>query len=154
MTPARWKQVEELFERVADLPDGERAAHLDAAETKIRDEVIALLAADAEAAPSIASRVIGGVQNLHEDSATIAHAGPYRLKREIGRGGMGTVYLAARDDGQYQGEVAIKLLRPGMDTGIFLERFRRERQALARLQHLNIAGCWIPARPPTGRSTS
>ena len=139
MTPARWKQVEELFDRVADLPAAERATHLDAAETEIRDEVLALLAADGEAAPAIAARVIGGVQNLHEDSATIAHAGPYRLKREIGRGGMGTVYLAARDDGQYQGEVAIKLLRPGMDTGIFLERFRRERQALARLQHLHIA---------------
>ena len=139
MTPERWKQVEALFDQVADLAVEERAVYLDAAEAGIRDEVLALLAAEAEAASAIVARISGGVQNLHEDSATIAHAGPYRLKKEIGRGGMGTVYLAARDDGQYQGEVAIKLLRPGMDTGIFLERFRRERQALARLQHLNIA---------------
>ena len=42
--------------------------------------------------------------------------GPYSLLRELGRGGMGTVYLAERDDEQYQTKVAIKLVRPGMDT--------------------------------------
>ena len=52
---------------------------------------------------------------------------------------MGTVYLAERDDDQYQTKVAIKLVRPGMDTDLILHRFRRERQTLARLQHPNIA---------------
>ncbi len=52
---------------------------------------------------------------------------------------MGTVFLAERADEEYQGEVAIKLIRPGMDTDFFLSRFRRERQTLARRQHPNIA---------------
>src|SRR5262249_54423313 len=65
--------------------------------------------------------------------------GPYRLIRELGRGGMGTVYLAERADEQYQTKVAIKLVRPGMDTDFILQRFRRERQILAHLQHPHIA---------------
>jgi len=52
---------------------------------------------------------------------------------------MGTVFLAERDDDQYKASVAIKLVRPGMDTEFILARFRRERQTLARLQHPNIA---------------
>ena len=52
---------------------------------------------------------------------------------------MGAVYLGERDDGQYDAEVAVKLIRPGLDTEFFLARFKRERQALARLQHPNIA---------------
>ena len=51
---------------------------------------------------------------------------------------MGSVFLAERDDDQYQAKVAVKLVRPGMDTEFILARFRRERQTLARLQHPNI----------------
>jgi non-specific serine/threonine protein kinase/serine/threonine-protein kinase len=65
--------------------------------------------------------------------------GPYRLLREIGRGGMGTVYLAARDDGEFKHQVAIKLVKRGMDTDRILARFRHERQILAGLDHPNIA---------------
>ena len=75
------------------------------------------------------------------EATAIAHptrVGPYRLVRELGRGGMGTVFLAERDDEQYQAQVAVKLVRPGMDTAFILDRFRRERQTLARLQHPNI----------------
>ena len=67
------------------------------------------------------------------------HIGPYRIIREIGRGGMGTVYLAARDDDQYQKQVAIKLIKRGMDTDFIVQRFRNERQILAHLDHPNIA---------------
>lgn len=66
-------------------------------------------------------------------------AGPYRLTAELGRGGMGTVYLGERDDGQYEAQVAVKVIRRGLDTQFFLTRFKRERQALARLEHPNIA---------------
>jgi len=59
--------------------------------------------------------------------------------REIGRGGMGSVYLASRADEQYESDVAIKVVRPGFDTDFILRRFRRERQILARLHHPNIA---------------
>jgi serine/threonine protein kinase/tetratricopeptide (TPR) repeat protein len=65
--------------------------------------------------------------------------GAYVLSREIGRGGMGTVYLAARADGYFEKEVAIKLLNPGFDTEEMLRRFHSERQVLARLDHPNIA---------------
>ncbi len=64
--------------------------------------------------------------------------GPYRLEREIGRGGMGVVYLASRADDQFDRRVAIKLLHPGVDSGELLDRFRNERQILANLDHPNI----------------
>src|SRR5262249_24540084 len=65
--------------------------------------------------------------------------GAYRLVRLLGRGGMGSVHLAVRDDDQYQKEVAIKLLKRGMDTDFMLHRFRQERQILANLEHPFIA---------------
>ena len=64
--------------------------------------------------------------------------GAYELKREIGRGGMGTVYLAERVDGEFKQRVAVKLIKRGMDTDLILKRFRRERQILAALDHPNI----------------
>jgi serine/threonine protein kinase len=64
--------------------------------------------------------------------------GQWRLIRRLGQGGMGTVYLAERADGQYESQAAIKLLRRGLDTDFILHRFRRERQILARLDHPNI----------------
>ena len=66
--------------------------------------------------------------------------GPYRLVREVGRGGMGTVYLAVRSDDAYQKRVAIKVLKRGMDTEAIVGRFRNERQILASLEHPYIAG--------------
>jgi serine/threonine protein kinase/Tfp pilus assembly protein PilF len=65
--------------------------------------------------------------------------GVYALEREIGRGGMGTVYLAGRADGEFDHQVAVKLIRRGMDSDLILKRFRRERQILAALNHPNIA---------------
>ncbi len=64
--------------------------------------------------------------------------GPYRIEREIGRGGMGTVYEAWRADGEFQHRVAIKLIKSGLDTESVLKRFRNERQILAQLNHPNI----------------
>jgi serine/threonine protein kinase/tetratricopeptide (TPR) repeat protein len=64
--------------------------------------------------------------------------GAYRILRELGHGGMGTVYLAARADDQYQKRVAIKTIR-GLDSEEVLRHFRRERQILAALDHPNIA---------------
>ena len=65
--------------------------------------------------------------------------GVYELKREIGRGGMGAVYFAERADGEFRQNVAIKLVKRGMDTDSILKRFRRERQIIASLDHPNIA---------------
>jgi eukaryotic-like serine/threonine-protein kinase len=65
--------------------------------------------------------------------------GQYAIVREIGRGGMGTVYLAERADGQFQQQVALKVLRPGLETGDVVRRFAQERQILAALHHPAIA---------------
>ncbi len=65
--------------------------------------------------------------------------GAYEIVREIGRGGMGAVYLAKRADGQFEKEVAIKLLKRGTDTDEILRRFHAERRILAQLDHPNIA---------------
>ena len=65
--------------------------------------------------------------------------GPYALVRELGRGGMGAVWLAERADGEFEQRVAVKLIRPGWDAGELLARFRAERQILAGLTHPNIA---------------
>ena len=65
--------------------------------------------------------------------------GAYRIEREIGRGGMGAVYLAVRADNTFQKRVVIKIVKRGMDTDFILRRFRRERQILATLSHPNIA---------------
>jgi serine/threonine protein kinase/Tfp pilus assembly protein PilF len=77
--------------------------------------------------------------NIHEDSMIGRRIGVYELKKEIGRGGMGAVYLATRADGEFHQTVAIKLVKRGMDTDSVLKRFRRERQILAALNHPNIA---------------
>jgi serine/threonine protein kinase/Tfp pilus assembly protein PilF len=68
-----------------------------------------------------------------------SNIGPYRIIRRIGQGGMGAVYLAARDDDQFKKQVAIKLIKRGMDTDFVLRRFRNERQILASLDHPNVA---------------
>src|SRR6185503_16371976 len=74
-----------------------------------------------------------------DDALTGRQFGPYRILREIGRGGLGAVYLAERVDDVYRKEVAIKLIRRGLDTDDILRRFRNERQILAGLDHPNIA---------------
>lgn len=73
-----------------------------------------------------------------EQSMLGRHVGPYRIEREIGRGGMGTVYEAWRADGEFQHRVAIKLIKSGLDRDFVLRRFRNERQILAALDHANI----------------
>jgi non-specific serine/threonine protein kinase/serine/threonine-protein kinase len=70
-----------------------------------------------------------------EDPIDGVRIGPYRLVRELGRGGMGTVYLAVRSDDAFQQRVALKVLKRGMDTDAIVRRFRTERQILASLDH-------------------
>ena len=76
--------------------------------------------------------------------------GPYRLVNELGRGGMGTVYLAVRSDDSFQKRVALKVLKRGMDTDAIVRRFRNERQILASLDHPNISGLLDGGTTPDG----
>ena len=76
---------------------------------------------------------------LAADSFTGRRIGAYRIDRELGRGGMSRVFLAERADGEFEQQVAVKLLRPGLDSDLDLARLRAERQILATLNHPNIA---------------
>ena len=144
MNPERWQAVGDIFERALDTPTGQRTLLVDQAaanDDEVRREVQSLLASH-RAAPGgfVQQRIRDAVESFQRTSADAGtRVGPYRLIRELGRGGMGTVFLAERDDNLYQATVAIKLVRPGMDTEFLLARFRRERQTLARLQHPNIS---------------
>jgi serine/threonine protein kinase/tetratricopeptide (TPR) repeat protein len=141
MTPERWKQAEDLFNRALDEPVTTREAWLAkecAGDDEMRREVAGLLASDAQTKSNLAGSVKSAVLSL-EATPPARFVGPYELLRELGRGGMGTVYLGKRTDEVYDKDVAIKLVTPGMDTDFLLARFKRERQVLASLEHPNIA---------------
>jgi serine/threonine protein kinase/Tfp pilus assembly protein PilF len=141
-----YPRIKELFHTVLELEPDQRAAYLDAAcngDGSLRGEVESMVACFEPAVDFIEAPPFQFAADLlaHEESASIEgqRIGPYRVEREIGRGGMGTVYLAARDDDQYHKQVAIKLIKRGMDTDFIVQRFRNERQILAHLDHPNIA---------------
>jgi tetratricopeptide (TPR) repeat protein len=150
-----WERIQSLFLSAADLPPGEQARVLDEAcegDAELREEVESLLASDRRQGSRIASAVGHEVVLLCEGpNLTGCRLGAYRVVTEIGRGGMGTVYLATRDDDQYSKQVAIKVVKRGMDTAEVLGRFRRERQILANLDHPFIARLLDGGTTPDGR---
>jgi eukaryotic-like serine/threonine-protein kinase len=145
MTAERWRLIGSLFAQAVELSPGELQPFLDRVcdgDAELKRELESLLACDTPG-----ERLIDVPTDFHalEDDAAshpdIAgeRIGPYRLIRRIGHGGMGAVYLGTRDDDQYQKQVAIKVLKRGMDTDFMLGRFRQERQILANLDHPFIA---------------
>jgi non-specific serine/threonine protein kinase/serine/threonine-protein kinase len=140
MRAERWEKVRALFAEAAAVPPAGREAWLAAAcgdDRELRDEVQSLLAHDHDAD----GLFTGGAEQLADaaEDLTGSRLGPYRVTKEVGRGGMGTVYLARREDGAYAQDVAIKVIRRGMDSEAVLRRFRTERQILATLVHPNVA---------------
>ena len=146
MSDHRWHQIEDLFHRAADLAPAERAAFLDRACTgdeELRREVESLLDVDSPQDQFLRGAVAQAADLLpsepHEGAAWIGkRIGPYLISGLIGKGGMGSVYHAVRDD-EFRMQVALKILTRGTDTEAALSRFRAERQILAGLQHPNIA---------------
>ncbi len=138
----RWVRVAALFDEVVDLAPAEREARLaaiDAGDAMLGRELRELLAADASDAGLLDGGIGAAVPELLEDDAPAdRQAGPWRLLRRIGEGGMGVVWLAERTDGAYERQVAVKLLKRGMDSHAILRRFLQERRILARLQHEHI----------------
>lgn len=153
---AQWRQVESLFDAALDLAEGERATFLDqacAGDPELRSEVESLLQASGHTGAFIARAVEGAVNFIEKTDALAADSrlGPYRIVRELGSGGMGTVYLAERSDSEYRKQVAIKVVKRGMDTAAILHRFREERQILANLDHPNICRLLDGGTTPDGR---
>ncbi|MEZ5356283.1 MAG: serine/threonine-protein kinase [Bryobacteraceae bacterium] len=108
-------------------------------DSRLRNEVESLLAhADADRLLE-ATFEIAAAGIVASDPVVGARVGAYRIVSELGHGGMGTVYLAVRDDDVYRKQVAVKLIRRGLDTVDMAERFRHERQILANLDHPYIA---------------
>ena len=138
-------QVEEIFHEIADLSAEERAYYFErhGVEGATREEVEALLTFDLGSSASLARAVGHAAQNaidrFEQAEPKGLRCGPYCLGDRLGRGGMGTVYLAERVDGEVKHRVAVKLLRPGADDPLLRERFLAERQILATLSHRNIA---------------
>jgi len=134
-----------LFDDLVDLPAGERAirlAALQASEPALAAAVIELLRADAEVSGLLdrgVEAIVAHVVDAGTAPAEPAQIGDFELLRSIGRGGMGEVWLAQRGDGAYVQQVALKLLKRGMDSDAVAARFVQERRILAELNHPHIA---------------
>lgn len=146
MTPERWKQVDAVFEQALELPGEERPAFFERAcgrDEELRRQVESLLESHARAGSFIDKRsLFFSSEDVASHGAAVPAGrliGSYRIISEIGRGGMGAVYLAERADAQYEKRVAIKLVHGGMNTESVLRHFRNERQILASFDHPNIA---------------
>ena len=146
MTPERWAQVKEVLYAVLDLDPERRPAYLDrvcandpALRQDVESYILSHAAIDSDFLKTIA------MESTRPENIVLRHSlvgrliGQYKVVEEIGAGGMGEVYRAVRADDQYQGQVAIKVVRRGFDTESGLRRFKAERQILASLSHPNIA---------------
>jgi eukaryotic-like serine/threonine-protein kinase len=153
MDPAAWQRIAPLVDQALDLPEPDRPAFLagvGAEDPQLGRELAAFLAGEAEArgflegpvdarATALLRAMAEDVRSwdaLHREGGRV---GPYRVLRELGRGGMGVVFLAERVDGGFQQQVALKLVRRGLDSEDIVARFAAERQILARLQHEHVA---------------
>ncbi len=147
--PARWRRLSDVFDRAIDLePDAQRAL-LDAEcgdDPGLRIELEAMLAADR--ADGLLDAGVGGMADALIASLAIdeedarddlgSHLGHWQLERVLGRGGMGTVYAACRDDRDTRQRAALKRLHRRWDGSLQAQRFLQERRILASLSHRNL----------------
>jgi tetratricopeptide (TPR) repeat protein/predicted Ser/Thr protein kinase len=142
---AKWKKAKEIFQTAMDLPPAERQAFIEketSGDELIKSEVETLLEAHDEAGNFIAAPAVAVAnffENEQKSSIVGKQIGAYKILEELGRGGMGAVYLAERADAEFEKKVAVKLIKRGLDTDEIVNRFRNERQILANLEHPNIA---------------
>jgi serine/threonine protein kinase len=147
VNPERWQQVRGILDQAIDLSVPERSSYLDKAcgeDLELRREVESLLRSHEQAGTVFLKEPAVDLKSAIAESERRPgrvgrRIGVYQIVEVIGSGGMGEVYRAVRADGQYDKQVAIKLVRVGFDTSYVLERFRHERQILASLDHPNIA---------------
>jgi serine/threonine-protein kinase len=137
-----WERIKHVFALCVDATDAARAALLGDTTTcppEVRAEVEALLAAHAAATPLDAGAAQFGAPLFADADALPERIGPYRPLSRLGAGGMGTVYLAERDEAGLVQRVALKQIRTGLDSPALRTRLARERAILARLTHDGIA---------------
>jgi len=142
MNAERWHQIETLFEQALELEHSARKPFLEQScqgDATLYDEIVSLLDADTNLHSLLEGLAVDAVDLFDSKSYVGKNVGAYRIVREIASGGMGTVFLAERVDGDFEQQVALKLIKRGMDSKEILRRFSSERQILARLQHPNIA---------------
>lgn len=142
MDANRWQQIEEIFQTAVDLPAQDREAYLlniCGSDIELLAEVQGLLAADEKPHSILGGLAVDALAISETESWFGKQIGVYRVTGEIGVGGMGVVLAAERADGEFSQQVAIKLVKRGMDSDEIIKRFQRERQILARLKHPNIA---------------
>lgn len=154
-TPEQWARVSRALDEAFDLSPEAVPAFLDrvcAGDAALRGHLERLMAADREAGDFLTGTGAEWGARLSLEAGAEPPSGPlpgelrpgdvlgsFRIVREIGRGGMGAVYLAERADGAFDQQVAIKVLQTGAAGREFLARFVQERRILARLQHPHIA---------------
>lgn len=139
-----WERVKELFAEAGDLAPGERAAFLSNAcgsDAGLRSEVESLLAEHDESDDSFERNAVDLASAVAADGKRYSgrRFGHFEVIREIGSGGMGTVFLAKRSDGEFDQQIALKVIRNTIIDAETERRFRRERQILADLNHPSIA---------------
>ena len=150
-----FQQVRAIFLAALEKPAEQWSAHLSEScgeDNVLREQVELLLKAHREtsgmldrAAP-VGSPTIA--QPITEKPGT--QIGPYKLLQQIGEGGMGVVYMAEQKE-PVKRRVALKIIKPGMDTGQVIARFEAERQALAMMEHPNIAKVLDAGATDSGR---
>jgi eukaryotic-like serine/threonine-protein kinase len=146
--PALERRVLDLFQVVLDMPADERTAWIEAHSdlaSPLRERLMAMLEGD-----RLANLRTGGASDAIEDDRLPERIGAYRIVERIGRGGMGAVYKGERDTGDFAHIAAIKLIKPGLLSERLIERFQRERQTLANLEHPNIARLYDGGETPEG----
>src|SRR5690349_6999330 len=136
--PSQWHRLKEILANVLEENSPERRAttlrESCADDTTLLRQAEVLLAGDTDTLEQFAEFAATRLRSEEPDRIG-ERVGAYVIARQLGRGGMGAVYLGERADGQFEKQVAIKILKRGTDTDEVLRRFRAERQILAKLNH-------------------
>jgi eukaryotic-like serine/threonine-protein kinase len=146
MNPTRWAKISEIIETALEKPETERAAYLTevcGADTALRQEIDSLLSYEETETDFFEKNQISPLMFADSDKLTDSfigkQIGKYKISEMLGEGGMGAVFLGERTGGEFEQQVAIKLLKQGFVSKVALSRFISERQILARLHHRYIA---------------
>lgn len=148
-SPEEWRRIEAALDRILDLPPWDRLAVIDAEfeeDPRLIKAVRELLSAEDlpgsvldQDIDSLSVLLLDETDPTSPDSLVGGFAGPFKIVKKLGQGGMGGVYLADRSDGQFDQRVALKVVRAGFESASLRSRFVAERRILAKLDHPNIA---------------